>query len=57
MARSWSESRAVTKQAWGVIKQNPYMLAFPVVSAILAVIAVVVVGGAGIAALGWSFFE
>ncbi|HRY09074.1 MAG: hypothetical protein H6526_03430 [Actinobacteria bacterium] len=57
MARSWSESRAVTKQAWGVIKQNPYMLAFPVVSAILAVIAVVVVGGAGIAALGWSTVE
>ncbi len=54
MGRGWSESRAVTKQAWGVIKENPYMLAFPVVSAILAVIAVLVVGGAGVAALGWS---
>lgn len=54
MARGWAESRAVTKQAWGVIKENPYMLAFPVVSAILAVFAVLIVGGAGIAALGWS---
>ena len=44
MGRGWSESRAVTKQAWGVIKENPYMLAFPVVSAILAVLAVLVVG-------------
>ena len=39
MGRGWSESRAVTKQAWGVIKENPYMLAFPVVSAVLAVLA------------------
>jgi hypothetical protein len=54
MGRGWSESRAVTKQAWGVIKENPYMLAFPVVSAVLAVIAVLVIGGAGVAALGWS---
>lgn len=30
------------------------MLAFPVVSAVLAVIAVLVIGGAGVAALGWS---
>jgi hypothetical protein len=57
MGRGWSESRAVTKQAWGVIKENPYMLAFPVVSAILAVLAVLVVGGAGVAALGWSDVE
>jgi hypothetical protein len=52
MGRGWSESRAVTKQAWGVIKENPYMLAFPVASAILAVLAVLVVGGAGVAAMG-----
>ena len=58
MARgSWAESRVVTKQAWGVIKQNPYMLLFPVVSAVLAIIAVLVIGGAGVAALGWRGVE
>lgn len=54
MARSWKQSRAVTSQAWTVIKQNPYMLAFPVVSAILAIITTLVIGGVGVAALGWS---
>jgi len=58
MARgSWAESRTVTKQAWGVIKQNPYMLLFPVVSAVLAIIAMLVIGGAGVAALGWRSVE
>ncbi|MFN8184958.1 MAG: DUF6159 family protein [Candidatus Nanopelagicales bacterium] len=58
MARgSWAESRQVTKQAWGVIKQNPYMLLFPMISAVLAIIAVLLIGGAGVAALGWSDVE
>ena len=57
MARSWKQSKAVTAQAWGVIKENPYMLGFPAVSAVLAVIVFLVVGGAGIAALGWSNVE
>lgn len=57
MARSWKQSKAVTSQAWGVIKQNPYMLAFPAVSAVLAIIAVLVIGGAGVAALGLSQVE
>ncbi len=57
MARSWKQSKAVTSQAWGVIKANPYMLAFPALSAVLAVIAVLVIGGAGVAALGWSAVE
>jgi hypothetical protein len=57
MAGSWRESKAVTSQAWGVIKQNTYMLAFPAVSAVLAVVAFLLIGGAGIAALGWSDVE
>jgi hypothetical protein len=54
MAGAWSNSRTITKQAGGVIKQNPYMLAFPAVGAVLAIVAVLVVGGAGVAAMGWS---
>lgn len=54
MARSWKESKAVTGQAWGVIRANPYMLAFPVVSGILAIFAFLIIGGIGFAALGWS---
>lgn len=57
MAGSWTQSRVVTKQAWGVIKQNPYMLLFPVVSAILAVIAFLIVGGAALAVMGVSTIE
>lgn len=49
---SWSESRTVTKQTWGVVKQNPYMLLFPVVAGIVAIVVVLAVGGAGLAALG-----
>lgn len=54
MARSWKQSKVVTSQAWGVIKGNPYMLAFPAVSAVLATIVFLTVGGAAVAALGWS---
>lgn len=53
MARgSWSRSKVITKQAWGVIKSNPYMLAFPVVGAALSMLAVVLVGGAGLGIVG-----
>ncbi len=54
MARSWKQSKAVTAQAWGVIRQNPYMLAFPVVAGVLGIIAFLLIGGAGVAAMGWS---
>ncbi len=57
MAGSWANSRTITKQAWAVIKENPYMLAFPVVGALLAIVAVLIVGGAGVAAMGWSEVE
>lgn len=57
MARSWKQSKAITSQAWGVIKDNTYMLLFPVVSGILAIIAFLIIGGIGFAALGWSQLE
>jgi hypothetical protein len=59
MARrgSWKQSKAVTSQAWGVIKANPYMLMFPAAAAVLAILAVLIIGGAGVAALGWSSLE
>lgn len=57
MARSWRQSKQVTSRAWGVIKENTYMLAFPAVSAVLAVVVFLAVGGAGVAALGWSNVE
>ena len=49
---SWAESRTITKQTWGVVKQNPYMLLFPVVAGVVSIIVVLVVGGAGLALLG-----
>ena len=52
MARSWQKSKHVTSQAWGVIKDNKYMLGFPAVSAVLAVLVFLIVGGIGLAALG-----
>ena len=54
MFRSWKQSKAITSQAWGVIKENTYMLVFPVVSAVLAIIAALIIGGIGLAALGVS---
>ncbi len=54
MFRSWKQSKAVTSQAWGVIKHNPYMLAFPVVAGVLAIISFLLIGGIGVAAMGWS---
>ncbi|MEZ5184187.1 MAG: DUF6159 family protein [Candidatus Nanopelagicales bacterium] len=57
MARSWKQSREVTKQAWGVIKQNPYMLAFPAIGGILAIVAVLIIGGIGLGVMGVSTVE
>ena len=47
---SWAESRSITKQCFGVVKEDPYMLLFPVVGGIVAIIAVLVVGGTGCSA-------
>ena len=57
MAGSWTQSRTVTKQAWGVIKENPYMLLFPVVSGILAILAFLIVAGIGLAVMGVTTVE
>jgi hypothetical protein len=57
MAGSWTQSRTVTKQAWGVIKQNPYMLLFPLVSGILAILVFLIVGGTALAIMGVSTVE
>lgn len=49
---SWAESRTITKQTWGVVKANPYMLLFPVMAGVVGIVVVLVVGGAGLAILG-----
>lgn len=49
---SWSQSRDVTRRAWGVVRTNPYLLVFPVLAAVLALIAIVIVAGIGLAVLG-----
>jgi Family of unknown function (DUF6159) len=54
---SWTQSRTVTKQTWGIIKENPYMLLFPVVAGVVGLIAVLIVAGAGLAILGVSTVE
>lgn len=54
---SWSESKSVTKASFSVLKSRPYMLLFPVVGGILALIGVAVPLGAGLGALGWTRVE
>jgi hypothetical protein len=49
---SWSQSRTITRQTWGVVKANPYMLAFPALAAVVAALVVVVVAGIGLGLLG-----
>ena len=49
---SWSQSRPVTKATWGVVRGNPYLLLYPVVAAVLGVVVVLVVVGAGLGILG-----
>jgi hypothetical protein len=49
---AWSNSRHLTKQTWGVVKSNPYMLLFPAVGAVIAALLVLVVAGIGLGILG-----
>lgn len=49
---SWAQSRSITKQTWGVVKQNPYMLLFPVVAGIVAMVVFIAVAAIGLAVLG-----
>lgn len=49
---SWSESRALTKATWGVVRENTYMLLFPATAAVIAGFLVLAVAGTGLALLG-----
>lgn len=49
---SWAQSRGITKQCFGVVKQNPYMLLFPVVAGVVGIVVVLVVAGVGVGVLG-----
>lgn len=57
---SWSQSRALTRQSWAVLKDNRYLMAYPVVGIAMGVIpfAVIVGGVLAIAAdqnwVGWG---
>lgn len=39
----WAQSRALTKQSWAVLKDNRYLMAYPVLGVALAIIPVMVV--------------
>ena len=49
---SWSESRTLTGLTWGVVKNNLYMLLFPVAAAVVATIVLLSVAGIGLGFLG-----
>jgi hypothetical protein len=51
---SWQTSGTITSRAWSVVRGNPYMLAFPVIGAVLGVVALLVVGSAGLLATGFT---
>lgn len=40
---SWSDSRALTRESWKVLKDNRYLMAYPVVGVLLAIVPVLVV--------------
>jgi hypothetical protein len=46
MARrgSWQSSKLVTRRSWAVLKENPYLFAFPIVGVVLAAIPLTVLG-------------
>lgn len=54
---SWSQSKSITKASFSVLKSRPYLLLFPVVGGILALVGVAVPLGAGLGALGWNRVE
>jgi hypothetical protein len=49
---SWSDGKKVTTRCFGVVKRNPYMMLFPVIGAVVAVLAILMVAGVGIAIIG-----
>ena len=52
MVGSWSDSRELTRETWGVVKENPYMLLFPVTAAVIAGFLVLAVAAVGLGLLG-----
>lgn len=49
---SWSESRGITKQCFAVVKENPYLLLFPVLAGVVGTVVVLAVAGVGVGVLG-----
>lgn len=49
---SWSESRSITKRCFAVVKDNPYLLLFPILAGVVGTVVVLVVGGVGVGVLG-----
>ena len=61
---SWSDSRELTRETWGVVKENPYMLLFPVTAAVIAGFLVLAVAAVGLGThaqfaplAGWEIFS
>lgn len=44
---SWAQSRPVTQRCWGLVKENRYFLAFPLIGFAVGLVFIVVLGGAG----------
>lgn len=53
----WSDSKSITKASFGVLKSRPYLLLFPVVGGVLALVGLAIPLGAGLGALGWNRVE
>ena len=49
---SWSESRGITKECFAVVKENPYLLLFPVIAGVVGTVVVLAVAGVGVGVLG-----
>lgn len=46
MARrgSWKSSKVVTRKSWGLLKENPYLFAFPIIGLVLTLVPLIVFG-------------
>jgi hypothetical protein len=50
----WSESKSITKASFSVLKARPYLLLFPVLGGVLALVAVAIPLAIGLTTLGWT---
>lgn len=53
----WSDSRSITKASFSVLKSRPYLLLFPVLGGILAILAFGIPLAVGLGLLGWTRVE